>query len=174
MGSYKQESGDLIRLALQGEFDVIAHGCNCFCIQKSGLAPQMVKAFKTDDYTYFPLEARTYKGDFNKLGNIQSRKLKVLTLEGEKKELWVVNCYTQYYNSTINPDKTAINLDYEALTMCLRKINHAFRGKKIGLPKIGAGLAGGDWDRIKSIIITELKDCDITIINYKPSFNNDN
>jgi O-acetyl-ADP-ribose deacetylase (regulator of RNase III) len=57
-------------------------------------------------------------------------------------------------------------LDYEALTLGLRKMNFLFAGKKIGLPKIGAGLAGGDWSRIKEIIQTELNDCDVTVINY--------
>jgi O-acetyl-ADP-ribose deacetylase (regulator of RNase III) len=34
------------------------------------------------------------------------------------------------------------------------------------MPKIGAGLAGGDWNRIKKIIQTELKDCKVTIVIY--------
>jgi len=58
-------------------------------------------------------------------------------------------------------------LDYNALTLCLRKINHKFSGHKIGLPKIGAGLAGGDWDIIKTIIERELKDMDVTIVYFK-------
>lgn len=168
MISYTEVEGNLISMALSGDFDVIAHGCNCFCSQKSGIAPQMAKAFKTDDPTHFPFEGIGSKGNYNKLGNIQSRKLKVLTLESEQKELWVVNCYTQFYNSTINPDKTMMNLDYSALTMCLKKINHGFKGKKIGLPRIGSGLAGGDWYIIKKIIQESLTDCEVIIINYKP------
>ena len=39
-----------------------------------------------------------------------------------------------------------------------------FSGKHIGLPKIGAGLAGGDWNIIKKIIQTELKDCKVTVV----------
>jgi O-acetyl-ADP-ribose deacetylase (regulator of RNase III) len=49
----------------------------------------------------------------------------------------------------------------------MRKINHRFKGKHIGLPKIGAGLAGGDWDRIKKIIQSELTDCIVTVVIYK-------
>ena len=37
-----------------------------------------------------------------------------------------------------------------------------------GIAAIGAGLAGGDWNRIKAIIQTELKDCDVTVVIYKP------
>jgi O-acetyl-ADP-ribose deacetylase (regulator of RNase III) len=37
----KYVDGDLIKLALKGEFDVIVHGCNCFCQMGAGIAPQM-------------------------------------------------------------------------------------------------------------------------------------
>lgn len=51
--------------------------------------------------------------------------------------------------------------------MCLRKINHQFHDKRIGLPLIGAGLAGGDWNIIEKIIGKELKDMDVTIVKFK-------
>ena len=41
-----------------------------------------------------------------------------------------------------------------------------FAGKKIGLPKIGSNLAGGDWNIIKEIIKKELKGCDVTVVIY--------
>jgi O-acetyl-ADP-ribose deacetylase (regulator of RNase III) len=50
----------------------------------------------------------------------------------------------------------------------MRKLNSEFAGKHIGMPKIGAGLAGGNWNRIETIIETELRDCKVTIVNYKP------
>ena len=49
----------------------------------------------------------------------------------------------------------------------MRKINHMFKGQHIGLPRIGCGLAGGDWDIVRGIIQTELKDCHVTVVNYK-------
>jgi hypothetical protein len=81
-------------------------------------------------------------------------------------ELTVVNSYTQNYYGKNHSDGVSKPLDYEALTLCMRKINSTFRGKHIGMPKIGAGLAGGDWNRIKKIIQTELKDCKVTIVIY--------
>jgi hypothetical protein len=44
--NYKEIKGDLIALALAGEFSVIAHGCNCFSTQKSGIAKYMVEHFE--------------------------------------------------------------------------------------------------------------------------------
>lgn len=153
---YKEVEGNLITLAKQGAFDVITHGCNCMCNMGAGIAPQMDKAFGCSMY---PLEHPATMGDINKLGQIDSRVFKV---NGDK-PLVVVNSYSQYVPSVrLKP------LDYEALTLCLRKINFKFKGKHIGLPKIGAGLAGGDWDRIKEIIKTELCDCDVTVVIYKP------
>lgn len=172
--SYKEIEGDLIALAKQGEFDVIAHGCNCFCRQKKGLAPQMVEAFQTDN---FPMESYMREGDIDKLGRIDYRTVwidkTVVNWNGVGNPLIIVNAYTQYkikkfnnfpyeYTTTENP------FDYEAFTLCMRKINHVFEGKHIGLPQIGSHLAGGSWNLIKPIIQKELKDCDVTVVIYKP------
>jgi O-acetyl-ADP-ribose deacetylase (regulator of RNase III) len=48
----------------------------------------------------------------------------------------------------------------------MRKINHQYPRKKIGLPKIGCGLAGGDWNIVRQIIERELIDMDVTIVNF--------
>lgn len=147
MGKYKEVVGDLIVLAKRGAFDVITHGCNCQSIMSSGIAVPMNLHF---DCSQFPMELQGKS--ILKLGNIDYRKIG---------NLIVVNSYTQNY-----PSVALKPLDYEALTLCMRKINSEFKGMHIGLPKIGAGLAGGDWDRIKQIIQTELKDCEITVVIY--------
>lgn len=163
--NYSQIDGDLIELAKEGKFDVIAHGCNCQCIQGSGLAPQMVRAFQTDK---FPMEADEYKGDVNKLGTIDSLPI---TLENGK-ILNVVNAYTQVYpglpfgNHLFKEDE--VPLDYTALALCLKKINHEFKGMTVGLPKIGAGLAGGKWEHIEFAIKGFMKDVNVVVVNYKP------
>jgi O-acetyl-ADP-ribose deacetylase (regulator of RNase III) len=166
---YQEIEGDLIRLALHGKFDVIAHGCNCFCKMGAGIAPQMAKAFGCDSY---PLEDRVYAGDINKLGTINCGLFNTFTREvvgsGQTFNLIVVNAYTQFKYGRNHSDGADKPVDYEAIIMCMRKMNHIFKGKHIGLPKIGAGLAGGDWDIIKNIIQTELKDCEITVVVYKP------
>ena len=37
--------GDLIQLALDGEFDLIIHGCNCFCSMGAGIAKSIREIF---------------------------------------------------------------------------------------------------------------------------------
>lgn len=141
--------GDLIDLALNDTFDVIAHGCNCFGIMGAGIAVQMADAFGCKNF-----RGERVRGDMNKLGCID---WEVMSFSS----LIVVNAYTQFF-----PGK---HLDYQALTLCLRKINYTFIGKHIGLPQIGAGIAGGDWEVILKIIETELKDCEVTIVKYAAS-----
>ena len=156
----KELDGNLISLAEAGEFDVIAHGVNCFCKQKSGLAPQMVKAFATDQ---FRLEQPKHKGVITKLGNIDFNQYQRKGFNS----LYVVNAYTQYNYGKNHADGKENPFNYSAFSLCMTKINHIFAGKHIGLPKIGSGLAGGNWGDILKIIMHELTDCEVTIINYK-------
>lgn len=156
MGQYNEVRGDLITLAKRGDFDVITHGCNCRSIMSAGIAVPMNHHF---DCSQFPMELSG--PSIMKLGNIEWQN-KIIYDDGKnKKSVWVVNSYTQNH-----PRVDLKPLDYEALTLCMKKINAQFSGKHIGLPQIGAGLAGGDWNRIKKIIQDELKDCDITVVIY--------
>lgn len=89
-------TGDLIELAEQGQFDVIAHGCNCFCRMKRGLAVSMAEKFGCDKY---PMEDPTLMGNINKLGNIDFKSFEkgyhiTTTLAAP---LTVVNMYTQFH-----------------------------------------------------------------------------
>lgn len=181
--SYQEIEGNLITLAKEGEFDVITHGCNCMNNMGAGIAPQMAEAFGCNIYG----KELMGKGDIDKLGTIDYRMNMIMELNGEKKvynplferfnfnitqwkhvkDLFVVNSYTQYSYGKNHTDGVSKPLDYEALTLCMRKINHIFKGKHIGLPQIGAGLAGGSWDVIKKIIQKELKDCDVTVVIFK-------
>lgn len=192
---YNEIKGDLIALAKQGKFDVIAHGCNCYAIMGAGIAPQMAKAFGCDKY-----EMESWGPNIEKLGCIDYETVvlgenAIWSLSDYKNnrnepELTVVNAYTQYGLGKNHGGGVSKPLDYEALTLCLRKMNHIFKGKHIGLPLIGCGLAGGVWDYVhtspgelpdweyqeyfngikkdvKSIIQKELKDCDVTIVIYE-------
>lgn len=151
---YKEIKGDLIKLAQEGEFDVVAHGCNCFCTMGAGIAPQMAKAFGADK---FPMESPEYKGNINKLGVVDPVKVNGVT---------IINCYTQYGFGLNHEGGKAQPLDYGALTLCMRKIGATYKGKKVGLPQIGCGLAGGNWETVKSIIKEELIGCDVTVVIY--------
>ena len=165
--------GNLITLAKAGEFDVIAHGCNCMSNMGAGLAPQMAKAFGCDRF-----EMELWGKTIEKLGCIDFKTfcigensifcLDELKNNRNEPEVTVVNAYTQNSYGRNHRDGVSIPFDYEAFTICMRKINNIFKGKRIGLPQIGAGLAGGNWERIKEIIKNELHECTVTIVIFKP------
>jgi len=149
--------GNLITLAQEGEFDLIGHGCNCFCTMGKGIAPQIKEAFPEA----WEADQVTSKGDFRKLGNYS---FGFKTLDNGN-SLTICNIYSQYNYNRRGQNK--VHLDYTALTLALRKINFEFHGLSIGLPLIGAGLGGGNWELVKQIIETELKDMDVTIVHYE-------
>jgi len=160
---YKEVDGDLISLALQGEFEVIAHGCNCFCKMRRGLAYQMSRQFNCNDGALYPKEQPARRGDVTKLGTIEGNYHTNLTrCKSNGSFLKVVNMYTQYYWSDSKKP-----FDYDAFKSCLMALNQDYAGKTIGLPKIGTGLAGGEWEIIKEIIQEEMKDCHVTVVNFK-------
>jgi len=148
----KELHGDIIAYLKEGYFDLAIQGCNCFNTMSSGLAKHV--------RTYLPeaweADQKTKIGDINKLGNYTFANVKI---NGTNQSCIFVNIYSQYtFNAASKP------IDYEALTLALRKLNHNFPGKTIGVPKIGAGLAGGSWNKIKAIIETELKDMKIIFV----------
>lgn len=157
-------NGDLIKLALDGEFDVITHGCNCFCTMGAGIAVPMKEIFGCDK---FPMEHPKYRGDINKLGIIDWKSQWINPGTESQRKLVIINSYTQYYYGRNHKDGVSNPADYDAIRLCMRKINHIFPGKTIGLPLIGSGLAGGKWSVIESIIENELKDMNIIIVHYK-------
>ena len=112
---YKELDGDLITLALEGKFDVIAHGCNCLCTMGAGIAPRIAKAFGADK---FPLENTKFRGAMNKLGMIDFK----FVPTNNSKKVAVINAYTQYGLGSNHIGGTREPLDYEALRLCLRKI----------------------------------------------------
>lgn len=146
--------GDLIRLALNKEFDVIVHGCNCQCVMGAGIA----KTIKTVFPEAYVTDCQTKKGDRSKLGNISTA-----TVIRDNHEITVVNAYTQFHWRG-----KGVKVDYRALASCFQKIKTQFSGKRIGYPLIGAGLAGGDWSIIATIIDEELAGEDHTLVEFKP------
>jgi len=146
----KEQTGDLLVLADAGEFDVIVHGCNCFHTFGAGIARAIKKrwpeAYRTD-------VQRTLYGDRNKLGTI--------TTTSVSSSLTVVNAYTQFDYGSKGPD-----VNYEAIRAAFRRIKELYGNRELrfGIPKIGAGLAGGDWDRISRIIEDEMTTESVTVV----------
>src|SRR5436309_9636698 len=81
-------TGDLLRLALDGRFDVIVHGCNCQCAMGKGIALSIKNQFPEA----YEADLKTIKGDRSKLGT-----LTVARIERPPASFDIVNAYTQFH-----------------------------------------------------------------------------
>ena len=122
--------------------DVLVHGCNCFCTMGGGVAALIHKyypgAYKAD--------CKTVSGDDSKIGTYTSWTGKHKFYD---KQITIVNAYTQH---TYGRNKSSVFADYDGIRRVMTTIRNDFKGKTICMPKIGAGLAGGDWTIIEKIL----------------------
>jgi O-acetyl-ADP-ribose deacetylase (regulator of RNase III) len=148
----KTVTGDLVQQGLQGEYDVIVQGCNCMCQMGKGLA----LVIKNTWPEVYETDCQTTKGDKSKLGTCNST-----TVDVNGKPLTIVNGYTQYNYGT----KGQQYCSYEAIEQVLTLVKQQYSGKKIGMPKIGCNLAGGDWAVVSEIVQRVLGDEDVTVVS---------
>jgi O-acetyl-ADP-ribose deacetylase (regulator of RNase III) len=142
----REVKGDLMSV----KAGVIAHGCNCRGAFGAGVAGAIARTY--------PFVRECYNVKFRRpgwnLGDVQ------FTYPTEY--LIIANCATQ--------DKygePGVLVDYDAVSRCMEKVL-AFckeKGLCLSIPRIGCGLAGGDWNRVKDIILEANagKDVDITV-----------
>lgn len=148
----KSIRGDLIKLACEGKFDVIIHGCNCYCAMGKGIA----KTIRDKLPEAYEADKQTPKGDASKLGTYSSAQL-----TRNEHTFTVVNGYTQ-----VHWKGSGSKIDYNAMQKIFENVAIEFKGKRIGYPQIGAGLGGGDWNRISKIIDDALEGEDHTLVLF--------
>ena len=126
--------GNLLDLAEAGEFDIIVQGCNCFNTMGGGIAREIAERYPL----CAEIDKLTERGEYMKLGN---------WTEFDTSKFIIINAYTQY-----NMSRGTDVFEYTAFELILQKLHHQYGSKRIGLPYIGMGLAGGDKDIILSQI----------------------
>lgn len=146
--------GNLLDMAVNGDFDIIVHGCNCFNTMGSGIALQIKNRFnaawKADD--------ATEPGDYNKLGNYS-----YAVIPNSRGIFVIVNAYTQVQFGG-NKD----HFEYESFAVILKKLAYSYSDSRFGFPYIGMGLAGGDASRIISMLedFSNKVDGTVTLVEY--------
>lgn len=151
---YKRDN--LIELAEEGHYDVILHGANCFCKMDDGIALQFAEHFPE----ILHADLLTISQDKTKLGTYTTA-----TVKRVDKEFEILNCYVQYAYAGYDIEISEL-FDYEAYERVLKTISVNFKNKKIGMPLIGTGHAGGDLDRILDITEKILKNNNVEIIIF--------
>jgi O-acetyl-ADP-ribose deacetylase (regulator of RNase III) len=154
MSKIKVIRGDLVKLAQQGNFDVVVHGTNCFCsINPKSLSARVRQAWPPVYYA----DCQTSRGDQDKLGTF-TRAIGHLP----SGNIAVVNAYIMFEKQTKRNIET---VNYAALRECLKNIAKMYAGQRIGMPLIGAGWnGGGDEDTCCDVIEETMENCLVTIV----------
>jgi O-acetyl-ADP-ribose deacetylase (regulator of RNase III) len=136
---------------------IIAHICNDSGGWGAGFVKAVSRRWPEPEYSY----RRWHRGVMNDggyflpLGHVQMVRV--------SDELEVANMVAQHgMVSPINPHP----ISYAALGHCLTKVaSIAAYGSSVHMPRIGTGLAQGDWEVIESIInrTLTLRDVDVTV-----------
>ncbi|AGJ71550.1 hypothetical protein Lw1_gp142 [Escherichia phage Lw1] len=147
----KEIKGNAVELFLRRDVHLI-HGCNCFCNMGAGIAKEVKKKIPGA----FRMDAMTLKGNQKKLG----RNSVYVQEDGRM----VFNAYTQFKFWGAGPQ-----VDYDAIRSCFESAVESARACPERYPLIGAGLAGGDWERIKDIINDSTGDYPTIVVHFDPS-----
>jgi O-acetyl-ADP-ribose deacetylase (regulator of RNase III) len=146
---YKEVIGNLVEEA--AEYDVVVQGCNCQNVMGAGIAYYLREKYPQ----IYEADTIAFKEGRVKLGNYSY-------WHNNEIDTTFVNAYTQFDTKGRRIGKADVS--YEGIRDSLCKVNNDYKGKHIGLPLIGCGLAGGNWKKVKRIIQEELVDVDVTVV----------
>lgn len=169
----REIKGNLISMCETGELPAMVHGCNCLHMMGSGIAGQLARRYP--EVPKADIRDSKY-GDFSKIGDFTEAQCESVTNEGVV--FYVYNAYTQKIPSYDGHDV----FEYESFPVLLGKIVrdiewHVGGGQtegwsyEIGFPQIGAGLAGGDWPRIRQMIVDAFEahpNITAVLVEYQP------
>ena len=134
----KTIEGDILKI----DRGIIVHGCNAQRVMGSGIALQIREQFPSAYMTYL------------KMPIIELGQISWCYINNDK---IIVNLISQYlYGRT-----EARYVNYEAIAEGFERIKERFSpllNLPICFPAIGAGLGGGDWEIIKTIIDRTIPD----------------
>jgi O-acetyl-ADP-ribose deacetylase (regulator of RNase III) len=139
----KNIDGDLLDEKLHEQYNIgaIAHCCNCRCVMGAGIARQISKKYPD-----------AYAADFATYA-LKDDKLGLFSNVETSDSLFVYNLYGQ---SDYKFHGRAIDYEafYTAFESALLDFSAKGLDKALGVPKnIGCGLAGGDWEIVKTIMV---------------------
>lgn len=155
----KTIQGNLLDMFDACKFDVIIHGCNCFCTMGAGIAQQIAERYPA---AYNADQLTSNMKSHEKLGLFS-----IVSWDdfiGRRK--FIINAYTQHQPSR--------DLSYHALYHAFKNIFYnlslvvPYHPLKVGIPQIGCGIAGGDWDIVEWLINKANRDfnIDVTVVIY--------
>lgn len=156
--------GDIIQIVKESFIEnynkniILCHGCNTKNVMGAGLAKQLREVWPS----IYVNDSEANKLGYNVLGTYFS----VCVKATPHNALYVLNMYTQ---SNFGRNRDIRYVSYDAIDDCFKLLvlenepNHSL----IYYPKIGAGLANGNWSIINEIINYRLKDYEHYLVEYE-------
>ena len=144
-------------LIIGDKYSVICHCCNALGAWGKGFVVPLGKKYPIAKEKYLELIKASKPED--RLGSVSFARA--------SDKIIVANIIGQYYTY---PRDGKIPLDYEALEKGFKFIIEIFKMHKmpftVHMPKIGCGLAGGDWNRVEEIIKNTFISSNIEVYVY--------
>lgn len=146
--------------------EYIAHGCNAQGVMGKGVA----KAIRDKWPGCYEAYNLHYRMHGLKVGEVvwydKPGALIILDPYKYDREHVIANIITQDYYGKLGPDK--VYVDYEGLRIGFQQVAQVVKTahrREVAIPMIGAGLGGGDWNKISAIIqqIGEAEDIRFTV-----------
>jgi len=153
--------GDLFKT----DADIIGHCVNCLGSMGAGVAKIVARNYPEILRPYQDLCAKHRSNKSLLLG--QAQLVPVTPHRSAPSVRVIANLFTQ-----INVGTHTRQVDYEAVHNSLTTMREAIENLEVGfvtkvaMPRIGAGLAGGDWSKIQDIIKTTLSGAPFDVIIY--------
>lgn len=143
--------------------DWIMHGCNSHGVMGSGVALAIRQKW--------PIAFETYRDAYERDGLTLGKNYYCMVEGNGVPTKMIINAITQ---KDFGRDKKQF-VDYDAIRSCVKEANHMGEilcgifniSPKIALPKIGAGLGGGDWAIISKILEEEFTYLEAVIYEIK-------
>lgn len=150
MTNIKVIKGDLLNSVTSG---IIIHGCNTTNLPAGGFA-----GFCFMKYPKALAAHHAYTGSDASPGLLGTFTHSFVT-----PSLVVANLYTQTYPGAGSLSYEAIRNSVKKLVVCIKLGLFGKIEPAVVFPKVGAGIAGGDWEIISSILSEELQGLDATL-----------
>jgi O-acetyl-ADP-ribose deacetylase (regulator of RNase III) len=158
-------TGDATKPTIPGN-KIICHVCNDIGKWGKGFVLALSKRWPEPQAAYLHWYKNRKTNDFA-LGAVQL--VQVVQAGQAEPEIWVANLIGQHKITTkATPLGTPPPIRYEAIETGLKTLASVALQHKatVHMPRIGAGLAGGTWDRIEPLIESSLSAQNVAVYIY--------
>lgn len=132
---------------LNTDIKSIAHGVNCQNVMGSGVAKAIYTKYPDVKKKYHLLHNELFPETINQTHELLGIVQPVICSEIRT----VFNCFTQNYYGRDG----RLYVSYPAISECFKHLTELadiMGFEEIAIPRIGCGLAGGDWELVKDLI----------------------